>query len=119
MLALEIHINGKKYCTAGHTGAGVVTALLGCVTRLHEQTGLPKEQITLHVSGLDSQSHEHVSWLDRDDLAAGDELVLRIIETSNPDAPLAGSQRRHDEQRHKDYVLRMAKQFGWKVETSP
>lgn len=118
MLALEIHINGKKHCTAGHTGPGAVTALLCCVSRLREQDGLPEEQITLHISGLDSHRREHVSWLDRSDLAVGDEVVLRVIEASSCDAPLADSRRAHDEQRHKDYVLRMAKQFGWKVETT-
>ena len=118
MLAIEIYVNGKKYCTAGHSDAGVVTALIGFVTRLHEN-GLPKQQITLNVFGLDSQTREHMSWVDNDDLALDDEIILKVVTTSRPDAPLAGSKRRRDEQRQKDYVLRMAKQFGWKVDTSP
>lgn len=119
MIALEIHVNGKKQCTAGFADGGVATAIVSCVLRLDEKRDLPKEQANLHVSGLDSQRHEHVAWLQEDALAVGDEVVLRVVDAQSVDAPLDGTRRPRDEQRHKDYVLKLAKQFGWKVDTTP
>jgi hypothetical protein len=116
MLALEVHINGTKQCTAGFAGGGVVSALLSCAFRLHDRPELPKEHGFLNVTGLDSERNEHYAWLEDHELKEGDEVRLRIINAPVVDAPLAESRRPRDEQRRKASVLRMAKEFGWKVE---
>ena len=109
MLALEVHINGQKRYTAGFLSDGVVTAILSCVSRRHEAK--------LRVGGLDSEHHEFVEWPQPSDLGVGDEVLLRVVDVPNIDSPVESSRKPQDERRHKDYLLQMAKQFGWKIDT--
>jgi hypothetical protein len=117
MLALEIYINGQKKVTAGFADGGVVTAIVSCVVRGGEDHGLPNKEANLHVGGLDSERRELVDWLPKSGLAVGDQVLLRIVDASNVDVPVEGRRRLDDEQRHKDYILKMAEKFGWKVDT--
>ena len=73
MLALEVHINGKRRCLAGIANDGVVSAILSWVGRGHPERGLPKEDMSIRVGGLDSERREHMDWLQQE-LAAGDDV---------------------------------------------
>jgi hypothetical protein len=65
MLAFEIHLNGKKVCTAGVDEAGVLTTTVTWV--LGDGEGLPKgvEELEMQVRGLVSRTDEHLEWLAR------------------------------------------------------
>jgi len=110
-------VNGKKQCVAGIARDGVVSAILSWVERGDEHPELPREDVSLRVGGLDSKRDEHVDWLTRD-MAVGDEIVLRIVDVRKPDAPKKERRPGSDtRRRQKAHVRRMAKQFGWKIQT--
>ena len=96
MLALEVHINGKRRCLAGIEGDGVVSAILSWVGRGHPQRGLPKGDVSLRVGGLDSVRREHMDWLEQD-LAGGDDVRIRVVDVPKVDRPLKGSTRPADD----------------------
>ena len=118
MLAFEIYINGKRRCLAGLADDGVVSAILSWVGRSRPTRGLPKEELNLRVGGLDSVRREHMDWL-LQDLMAGDDVRIRVIDVPKVDRPIKGSQKPVDDspKRKKAYVRRMAKEFGWKIVT--
>jgi len=118
MLALEVHINGKRRCLAGIANDGVVSAILSWVGRGNPERGLPKEDMSIQVGGLDSERREHMDWLQQE-LAAGDDVRIRVVDVPKVDRPIKGSRRPVDDgnRRQKAYVRRMAKQFGWKIVT--
>src|SRR5262245_29468073 len=94
MLALEVHINGKRRCLAGIEGDGLVSAILSWVGRVEDrpERGLPKEELSFRVVGLDSMRREHMDWLRRE-LAVGDEVRIRIVDVPRVDPPIKGSRR--------------------------
>lgn len=118
MLALEVHLNGKRRCLAGIAEDGVVSAIISWVGRGRPERGLPKEDVSLRVGGLDSVHREHMDWL-QEDLAAGDDVRIRVVDVVKADRPIKGSRRPvgNTSRRQKSYVRRMAKQFGWKIVT--
>jgi len=120
MLAFEIHLNGKRLCTAGIGEPGVVTSIITWV--LGERTGSGKKpwDLGLTVGGLVSRTEEHVNWARRS-LRTGDEVSIRIVEVEDSDKPR--ERRREDpakkQRQKKAYVRKLAKEFGWKIETRP
>ena len=66
MLALEVHINGKRRCLAGIADDGVVSAILSWVGRGRPERGLPREDVSIRVGGLDSERREHMDWLQQE-----------------------------------------------------
>lgn len=118
MTAIEVHVNGKKQCVAGIARDGVVSAILSWVARGDDLPKLPQEQISLCVGGLDSQRDEHMDWLTRE-IKIGDEIVLRVVDVQKPNAPKEKSRRSASNTRRqqKAYVRRMAKVFGWRIQT--
>ena len=70
----------------------------------------------MSISGLDSVRREHMDWL-KQDLKAGDDVRIRIVDVPKVDRPIKGSRSPVDDSmRHKKaYVRRMAKRFGWKI----
>jgi hypothetical protein len=118
MLAFEIHINGKRRCLAGIANDGVVSAILSWVGRSRAERGLPKDDVSLQVGGLDSLRREQMDWLQQS-LAAGDEVMIRVVDVRKVDAPLKKSRESVGDikRNQKAYVRRMAKQFGWKIQT--
>ena len=116
MLALEVYVNGKRRCSAGIAGDGVVSAILSWIGRGRPERGLPKEDVSLRVGGLDSARREHIDWLEQD-LVAGDDVRIRIVDVPKVDRPIKGSRRPvgNTTRRQKAHVRRMAKQFGWKI----
>jgi hypothetical protein len=119
MLAFEIHVNGKKVCTAGIGEPGVLTTTVTWV--LGDGTGHPKghEELGMGVGGLVSGRDEYLDWFARR-LRRGDEISIRIVEASAADRARrrrreSPAQRRKQQQK---YVRCMAKEFGWKIQAS-
>ena len=113
MRAFEVHLNGKTLCLAGIGNDGVLSAIATWVT------GRRGAALDLNVGGLITPDQEHVRWVYRK-LRVGDEITLKIVERDSVDKP----KERHrvdpaeDRRAQKKYVRRMAKQFGWKIQTS-
>jgi len=119
MLAFEIHMNGKRICIAGIGEPGVLSAILHWIGSAPRK-GARKadEHASIRVGGLIGSIEEHVTWVRRD-LRRGDEVVIRVIETECADKP---RERERDtagriRSRQKRQVRRLAKSFGWKVES--
>lgn len=79
MLAFEIHLNGKRVCTAGIGEPGVMSAILNWVSsEPRKGARKPDEFASIRVGGLVSSTEEHVTWAHRD-LRRGDEVVIRVV----------------------------------------
>lgn len=113
MKAFQVHLNGRKLCTAGFTEHDVVLdAIVDYVS------GNGRDELALTVGGLISPKQEYVRWVKRKKLRIGDEIRLRIVETQYADSPR--ERRTRDEvwsapnlRQQKQYVRQMAKKFGW------
>ena len=111
MRAFQVYINGEKLCSAGIGIHGVLTAIASWVV------GPGRAEMMLSVGGLIHPANEDVKWLDRN-LRVGDEIKIKISERVLVDRP----KRRHrndpakERENQKQYVRRMAKQFGWKIQ---
>lgn len=95
MKCFEVTINGEKVCTAGVGDDGVLTSIVSFVksSRAADETRESQdnysENLDLRVGGLTNREFgltEHLEWLHQD-LAVGDEVVIRIIEASVCDEP--------------------------------
>lgn len=80
MRAFEVYSNDRKLCVAGIGDDGVLTAIVNWVAK--EGSG----DLFLTVGGLVSPVSEFVNWV-RQDLAVGDTITVKIVETSSADAP--------------------------------
>ncbi len=77
-IAFQVECNGDRVCVAGLRGRpGVVTVILHSVLRPDGQ------ELVLDVGGLDSGTATHVTW-DTRELAAGDEITVRVVENLRP-----------------------------------
>jgi hypothetical protein len=114
MQAFEVHLNGKKLCLAGVGDDGVLTAV---VTWVGSKRG---SDLFLHVGGLVSPSEEHVSWVRQRPLGVGDKIAVRVVKKKEVDE--ATIKYRLDPTKElkneKIYVRKMAKKFGWTIQTS-
>ena len=91
MIAFEVHLNGRKLCTAGVGDHGVLTTNLAWVCRKGEHTRTRKphsveEEMTLDVGGLITPTEEHVRWQERT-VRVGDEVRIKVIEVAAVDRP--------------------------------
>lgn len=95
MKCFEIKINGKKICTAGVGDEGVLTAIVSLFMRKEASAETTEEargdsyseSLELRVGGLANRQlgiTEQLEWLNQD-LAIGDEVVIRIIEAASCD----------------------------------
>jgi hypothetical protein len=115
MRAFEVYLNDNKLCLAGIGDDGVLTAIVNWVT------GHGRAESFLEVGGLDSSKNEHVKWINHKPLRAGDEILIRAVETTLADKP----RKRHRIdpaerlRSQKSYVRTMAKQLGWKIQARP
>jgi hypothetical protein len=114
MPAFKLHINGKKLCIASLDDIGVLSAHVSYVCRKHTPEQKP---LSLHVSGLDSSTGEHLVWHEARPISVGDKLSIEVIETARGDKPT--SRKKPDPvadlRARKQYVRKMAKEFGWKI----
>ena len=120
MLAFEIHINGKRKCTAGIRGPCVLTASLCWVLREPKSRRGKRKELNFGVGGLVSHSDEDLEWLSRD-LQPGDEVTIRIIEAAKVDKPKKRRRQRATptqiQRRKQALIKRLAKELGWKIQT--
>jgi hypothetical protein len=103
MKCFEVTINGKRVCTAGIGDDGVLTGILSFVKRKDSPEGTAdaegiqdSESLELRVGGLENRApgvSEHLKWLNQN-LAVGDEIVIRIIEASQCDEPISREEKR-------------------------
>lgn len=112
MSAFNVYLNGKKVCTAGINGNGVLGAHVSSVLR----EGASQE-ISLHVGGLRSATGDHVVWHEALALKAGDEVRIEIADAACPDLPAISKKPDpvSDERHREDYVRQIAKQLGWEI----
>jgi hypothetical protein len=115
MTAFEIYLNGRKVCTAGLNGAGVVmptiTWFLGEGPRRKRS-----EELAFHVSGLVSRTRTHLTWAHRP-LKIGDEVRIVVAKKSKVDAPKKKRResKAHRLKRERDYIEKKIAEYGWTV----
>jgi hypothetical protein len=113
MRAFEISLNGKRFCLAGIGKDGVLSTTITYVPfRKRRET-------RLYVGGIVLPQDEHVFWKESI-LHLGDELRLKVVEKGAVDAPRERVPRdpAAEVKSQKQYVRKMAKKFGWKIQNS-
>lgn len=95
--------------------AGVISAIISCVDRSDKETKSP-EEVTLHLGGLDSTDGKHPQWGEFA-LSPGDKVVISIHDDQKRDPPneRRGFSREETEKEKRDYVRKMAAEWGWKL----
>ena len=106
-VCFEITINRGTPIVAGIENVSVLSA---CVTYVSRQ-----DELELRVGGLISAGRhdgEHLEWLEHD-LKRGDEIMIRVIESSQPSLP--GARRREDPEfaknQERQYYERLKAQY--------
>jgi len=120
MMAFEVYLNGKKICTAGVGDLGVLSTSLAWRGSQPYQKGgrsVPS-YLRLEVGGITASSGEHLRWLGRK-IKRGDLVAIKAVEVASVDKPRERQRPNPaaDSRRQKQYVRRMANQFGWKLQT--
>src|SRR5690348_15190215 len=77
-----LSINDKKLCLAGVGDHGVLSTIVSSITRER------RADLFLEVGGLVSPVREHVAWVNQKPLRVGDEIRVKIVETSSTDRPI-------------------------------
>lgn len=114
MATFKVHVNGKRVCTAGLLGDGVLGAHVSSVRRKGSRK--PAE-LSLHIGGLDSSTGEHLVWHEALPLQVGDEVRIKVSMDGRTDEPSARKKpdALADLRARKTYVRKMAKELGWKL----
>ena len=120
MIAFEVHLNGKKICTAGVGELGVLSTILCWRGTQPYKKGGPTvaEYLRLDVGGIPDRSGEHVRWVGRK-VRHGDVISIKITEVASVDKPRERERfdPSKDLRERKRYVRQMAKELGWKIQT--
>lgn len=80
MNALEIYSNGKRICTVGPEGLGILSA--AAVWLESEKSWNFRVRGITHEKGYE----EHLNWMDKT-LNVGDMITLKAVETDGVDKP--------------------------------
>lgn len=114
MRAFEVYVNNERLCLAGVNDQSVLTAIIDYVGKVGKKND---ERLHLHVGGLVIPQEEHVRWRERE-LAVGDEIRVRILDSDKVDTPSERIPRdpNKDIQQQKRYVQAIAKKLGWKIQ---
>jgi hypothetical protein len=110
MRVFEIHLIGEKLCTAG-LEEGMLLFSLSCGENQRDRGG-----VGLGMTGIRPKS-ETVRWLQ---LGAkmGDRVRIRIVEAKTVDQPEVLQKAPRDARKYeKAACRRMAKEFGWTIQT--
>ncbi len=87
MVCFEILLNGEFLCRAGADDLKVLTNFLTWTRKPSKLTADSAEtNLHLHVGGM-TLENEHAHWLSEVPLSVGDELTIRIVESSTADQP--------------------------------
>lgn len=80
MIALEIYSNGRKVCTTGPEGLGILSVAATWV-----ESGKTWD---FRVRGITNEQgyEEHLNWMD-EKLNIGDTITLKVVETEKTDEP--------------------------------
>jgi hypothetical protein len=98
MIAFEVVLNGNRVALAGAEDLGVLTAIVTAAGVLGKASHGTKGRergvgLHLHLGGLTARggkkSDEHLCWQEKDNLKVGDEVLIRVVETSDADEPLS------------------------------
>jgi hypothetical protein len=95
LIVIEVELNGKRVARAGAKDMGVLGAHVGGVGKLGPHSGGTKSakdafDLDLWVGGMTSRSRrpdEHLRWGGRRQLKIGDEVVVRILQSTQADPP--------------------------------
>jgi hypothetical protein len=87
MIAIELYVNDKKVTTAA-VEHGVMSAIVNWV-RLRQDGDSWHSGVS--IAGLDDTTSEHLKWF-RQDLAVGDEVRIRLVESDKIDSPIEREQ---------------------------
>jgi hypothetical protein len=110
MRAFEVHLNGKRLCVAG-LEEGTLLFSVGCTENKHG-----RGEVGLGMTGL-LLTQSSIRWQQRV-LRMNDEVRVKIVETSEVDKFKVLQKAPADERKYeKAYVRRMAKEFGWTIQT--
>jgi hypothetical protein len=113
MRAFEVYLNRKKLCVAGLDDQGQLLFTVISGQNLKGQGG-----IFLNMTGM-LLTQETVRWQYRT-LRMNDELRIKIVEARTADTFEVLQKAPRDSRKYeKAWVRRMAKEFGWKIETKP
>jgi hypothetical protein len=96
MTAFKIWLNGEHICTAGIEQFGSVNAIFTWAKRIDSTSdkltgGEHEEELDFNVAGLayDSQgNHVYLKWINSS-LEVGDEINIKIVQTSEVDKPIS------------------------------
>jgi hypothetical protein len=110
MRVFEIRLNGKKLCVAGMEH-GTLLFSVGCSENKQGRSG-----IGLCMTGL-RPDNETVRWQQLE-LAIGAKVQIKVLEAKTADTPEVLQKAPRDTRKYeKAYVRRMAKEFGWTLQT--
>lgn len=84
MRGLEVHLNGRKLCTAGIGLDAVLNTIVDVVGRKDERMDDDYHKM-IRVGGLEND--EFLVWA-RNELRVGDEIRIRIVEGEPFDSPI-------------------------------
>jgi hypothetical protein len=84
MIGFEVSLNGKRLFTASTGETGVLTAAVTWVLRTAAGVKEPSD-VRLEIGGLANDTH--MRWASPRKLAIGDEVLVRVVETSQADPP--------------------------------
>ena len=88
MKAFLVKVNGKRACLAGIGTDGVLVAHTDFVG------GNGNHELSLAVGGLVTPKDQHVTWIQRQPLKAGDKVQIEVVETERVDRPRGRKPRR-------------------------
>jgi hypothetical protein len=110
MRAFEIHLNGKKLCVAG-LKTGTLLFAVSC-----SENNQGRGDVGLGMTGM-LLTQETVRWQQRG-LRMNDAILLKIVESPKTDKYKTIQKAPSDDRKYeKAYVRRMAKEFGWTLQS--
>lgn len=111
MRAFEIHLNDKRLCVAGMEYGSLLFSV-SCFENKQGRSG-----IGLSTTGR-ALNNEVVRW-QQIGLEMGAEVRVKVVEARTVDKPEVLQKAPRDTRKYeKAYVRRMAKEFGWTIQTA-
>jgi hypothetical protein len=89
MRGFEVYLNDKLLCVAAFPGEGLLMAWVQHLDSSGPRFPEPIAETTLRVLGSPHTVDEHLHFTDNPVLKIGDEVRVKIIETTEPTAPVS------------------------------